>query len=282
MLSRHLYITDLDGTLLNREGVVSDSSRELIQKILREGIDFTVATARHIASVKPLFKDIPLTLPVVTGGGAYVSSVRTGNHEFVNAMERETAWSVYHQIISFHLIPFISSYNGRDNLSYFQDLSNPGMRWYLDNRETLRDSRLRMISDPAEALNEQVVSLFVIDRLPVIEELYQALDGDRGEQLSMHVMENLYSREWYWLMIHDAGSTKDRGAEMIMKKHGYKKNEVTAFGDNVNDVDLFRAAGRRIAVANATESLKVIADEVIGSNEEDSVPRFVLRDNGFG
>ena len=90
-MNRHLYITDLDGTLLNREGVLSDTSRAMIREILEAGIGFTVATARHIASVQPIFRDIPLTLPVITGGGACISNPGTGTHELVNAMEKDTA-----------------------------------------------------------------------------------------------------------------------------------------------------------------------------------------------
>lgn len=281
-MTRHLYISDLDGTLLNREGDISDKSRAMILQLLEAGVAFTVATARHIASVKPLFAGIPLTLPVITGGGAYISSVRSGNHEYVNAVGREIVWSVYNTIVSHGLYPFISSFSGRDNLSYFENLTNEGMKWYLQNRKELGDNRLRQIQNPEEALNEQVVSMFVIDRLSEVEELYEVLDRDFGNNLSMHVMENLYSREWFWLMIHDAGSRKDRGAEMIMKKLDYKKQDVTVFGDNVNDVDLFRIAGRKIAVANATDNLKELSDEIIGSNEEDSVPRFIIKDSGLG
>ena len=280
-MNKHLYITDLDGTLLNSKGSLSTASRELMITLLRHDAAITVATARHITSVQPIFKGVPLSLPAITGGGAYISSIEHGTHDYVNGMSSQTAWSVFDLISSHDIYPYISSYNGNDNLSYFNQVSNAGMEWYLTHRREMNDKRLRLIRDPGEALNETVVSIFVIGRLPEMELLCAELEEACGPLISMHILENLYSRDWYWLIVHDRKARKNWGAQMVMNQLGYEKSEVTVFGDDVNDIDLFQAAGRRVAVANAAEELKQQADVVIGSNEEDSVPRYILEDLGL-
>jgi len=52
---------------------------------------------------------------------------------------------------------------------------------------------------------------------------------------------------------------------------------VTVFGDNLNDLGLFAVAGHRVAVRNAQSELKSLADEVIGSNDEDAVAHYIAR-----
>lgn len=91
-------------------------------------------------------------------------------------------------------------------------------------------------------------------------------------------MENQYSPGWYWLTAHDYRATKDQGIKTVLDRLGFSPNELTVFGDNANDIKMFKLAGKAIAVNNATQELKSYASEVIGSNEEDSVVKYIIRE----
>ena len=93
-----------------------------------------------------------------------------------------------------------------------------------------------------------------------------------------HLMENQYSPGWHWLTIHDWKASKDQAIQVVLEAWDLDKAELVVFGDNDNDVTMFQAANRAIAVANATESLKGYASQIIGSNSEDSVARFIRDD----
>ena len=67
---RTLYISDLDGTLLDRNGRLSETTRQILTGLLGRGLPFTIATARTPLSVRPLFKDLALSYPVVLLSGA--------------------------------------------------------------------------------------------------------------------------------------------------------------------------------------------------------------------
>ena len=62
---KKLYISDLDGTLLNRESRLSVATEQMLQHLLMDGLDFTIATLRSISSVQPIFRNITLHLPII-------------------------------------------------------------------------------------------------------------------------------------------------------------------------------------------------------------------------
>jgi len=94
--------------------------------------------------------------------------------------------------------------------------------------------------------------------------------------LELHLMENQYSPGWYWLTANDYRATKDQGIKIVLDRLGISPKELTVFGDNANDIKMFKLAGKAIAVNNATNELKNCASEIIGSNEEDSVVKFIV------
>lgn len=60
-----LYITDLDGTLLNSHAQLSVKTERVLKTLLDEGLHFTIATLRSIESIKPIFHNVPLQLPII-------------------------------------------------------------------------------------------------------------------------------------------------------------------------------------------------------------------------
>lgn len=80
-MTKTLYISDLDGTLLNREGQFSDYTREALRRFDEAGILFTCATGRTLSSVSMLLGEARFTCPAVLGGAIY--RARAGNSGLV-------------------------------------------------------------------------------------------------------------------------------------------------------------------------------------------------------
>lgn len=87
-----------------------------------------------------------------------------------------------------------------------------------------------------------------------------------------------YSPGWYWLTVHDHRATKDQAIRILLEEWGLDGSELVVFGDSSNDIKMFQVADHAIAVANATDELKRYATQVIGSNNEDSVIKFIRDD----
>jgi len=83
---KNVFVTDLDGTLLDDSGQLSSDSRKMILDLLNHNIAFTIASARSIDSIRAVIKDLPLKMPVIEFNGSYITDYHTGEKLMVNCI----------------------------------------------------------------------------------------------------------------------------------------------------------------------------------------------------
>ncbi len=270
-----LYVSDLDGTLLTNTASLSNYTRSALQELLAAGLKFSVASARSVVPMRDILHGLTLELPVIVCNGAFLSDLKTGRHAIVNSLEPPITQAIFSTITRTGRMPFVSTFNGRQDCLYYDEPANEGARWYISDRQTNRDPRLRRAINLSEALDEQVVCLTVIDQAEPLVELEAQIAEQYGELVETHLFENAYSRGWYWLTIQDRRATKDQAIRCLMETYGLEVDELIVFGDQANDIKMFRMAAQAVAVANAHPEVKRHATRVIGSNEEDSVVKYI-------
>jgi len=275
---RTVYITDLDGTLLGADARLSHRTRSGLATLLEGGLTLTVASARSVVAMQQMFDGLQLPLPVIEFNGAFISDLATGRHLVTNAIGADTVGEVYRTILSAGCMPFVSTFDGDSDRLYYAEIRNPGMKWYLDDRISNQDPRVRRTENLSSRLAEEVVSLTVIDRPEPLGELHLALANEFEGVLAMHRFDSLYSPGWTWLTVHDARATKDQALIELLRMQGLDGAEVVAFGDTDCDISLFRVADRSFAVANASKGLRSVATDVIGANSENGVVEFLERE----
>ena len=91
MKTRTLYISDLDGTLLNSNSIVTSHSVENINLLLQKDMLFTIATARTPATVVPFLKQLQLDLPVVLMNGAVLYDIQNKHYIQTNGFTDDSA-----------------------------------------------------------------------------------------------------------------------------------------------------------------------------------------------
>ena len=276
-MSSALYISDLDGTLLRPDGTLSPASRDGLNRLIADGLHFTVATARSIASIRHLLAGLDLRLPVVNLNGALLSDVSSGRHQYVQAIPPEIAAVVYEQTRAMGPYPFISTCGPRGDALYYSCVENAGMQWLVDDRLGAGDERLQQIEDLRAALCEQVLAFTIIVHQPALLQTLQATLEERCPgRLQMYIFPNGYSQSGdTWLTICHARATKDRAIRKLLTWGNYRVEDLTVFGDGDNDIGMFELAPRAIATANATKRLRNLATDVIGPNSEDGVVRYL-------
>ena len=273
-----LYISDLDGTLLDNSARLADRCRTTLCELLADGLPFTVASARSLSSIAMMLKGVPITLPVVEFNGAFLSDLATGRHEIVNGIDRTIVEDLHELLPRFGVAPFISTFDGTVDRLFYKDVLNGGMEWYRDDRVAVGDRRLCATDDLSCVFDHDVVCVTIIGREPPLAELHAAIAERHGDHVELHRYENDYSPGWHWLTVHDRRATKDQGIRLLRERYGLADHELVVFGDHHNDVKMFALADRAVAVANAIDAVKACATEVIGSNEEGSVPEFIRGD----
>ena len=274
-----LYVSDLDGTLLDRSGQLSPRSRQGLTRLLDQGLLFTVASARHVSSIRSVLGDLPLNLPVISGNGACISDLRSGRHELVRTMEPALTQSIFALIRQHGLLPFFSTHDGDvgDRL-YYQGAHNPGQQGFIDERLKSGDPRLRQTDHLQDQLHEPMVTFVVVDHHAELVALQAAVRALCGDAVEVHLQDDMYAPHWPWLTIHDRRATKDQAIVTLVERYTLGEREIVVFGDHVNDVTMLRAAHRGIAMGNAIDAVKREAHTVIGPHHEDSVVDFIERD----
>ena len=275
-----LYVSDLDGTLLRSDGALSCYSTRTLTRLIGEGMRFTVASARGCYMIRNAVGGLSLPLPVIDQNGAFVSDLATGRHVATHALISEVAHDLWSLLDEAGCSPFLMTFDGAADRLYYNDgiLRNDGMRRFLRNRQRVDDPRLTEIDDLRDGLDDQVVCLTVIDELPRIRCAGEEISRRHGEAVQTHIYEQGYEGydpRWHMLTIHDARATKDQGVASLVRLNGLAGHRLVVFGDQINDIGLFRMADEAYAVAGAAPELAEHATAVIGSNDDDAVARYL-------
>ncbi|MCE5185194.1 MAG: Cof-type HAD-IIB family hydrolase [Planctomycetaceae bacterium] len=274
---QQLFVSDLDGTLLGPDGKLSDYSRRALTEMLEAGLQFTIATARAWGEIVPVLGDLPLTLPVIAINGAFLTDYRTGRHLVINNLPPQTAASIYRRILDHDLLPFVVGFDGAEDRLYWERLINEQMQWYYNILKLEDKKRLTHVDHLTAVLEQKVIAFAVMGPKENISELSLRLAGEYPGQLENFLFENFYTPGHWWLTIHDQRACKSKGIRRLLEMTGHSCDDLTVFGDHINDIKMFRLAKTAVAVANAEEAVKSAAHVVIGSNEQDSVVNYIRR-----
>jgi Cof subfamily protein (haloacid dehalogenase superfamily) len=276
--SNRLYISDLDGTLLRNDATLSGYAKRKLNKLLSQGLHFTVASARNVHSVRTLLDGVNMNLPVIGSNGAYISEFKTGSPLMINSIDNDVAKTIFSLIGSHGSVPFVTSHNGKEDCLYFNDITNEGMLWYLNERTAAGDRRLRKTANIEEKLDERIICLNVINRKENLEDLFSDVLDRYTEHIEVNYFENPYSPGWHWMTVYDRRATKEYAIKVLLDMLDFPIDELTVFGDSLNDISMFKIANKAVAVANALADLKSCASEIIGPNEEDGVVDYIAAD----
>jgi len=163
-MDSNLYISDLDGTLLQPDGTLSDYSRDKILKILDHGIHFTIATARSVTSVKEILGDIPFQLPVICANGGTIFNYHTKENLHVEYMPTHIVQEIIPTIKSNSESAFVSGLiDGQEHI-FYDELTNYAMEWFYEDRIAAQDKRLNQIDDIRNYSSHPITSITMMNR----------------------------------------------------------------------------------------------------------------------
>ena len=163
-------------------------------------------------------------------------------------------------------------WQGAERVLWRPDRETPGGAHYVSTRKG--DERLRAVEDEAALYQGDIFYYTCIGEREELLPAYEALRQDPA--LSVLFQEEIYRPGEFWLEVMPAGATKANGARRL--KEGLGCSPWCALGTVLNDLPLLRAADHACAVANSVPELRAAADEVIPSNAQDGVAKWLLAD----
>ncbi len=262
-----LYISDLDGTLLQPNVELSKRTVNIINSLIHQGVNFTVATARSIASVRTILKDVNMKLPIILMNGVCIYDLSKNEYIKVETFSKESTKQLLSIISSHKLKGF--AYTMKDGImsTYYEELSNRALRDFYEERVTLYKKPFQQLEDFKLLADEPLIYFTVMDVKENLELIYPYVANT--PDLNCVMYKDNYTPDIWYLEVFSKHASKYHAVKYLREYLG--ADTITCFGDNRNDLPLFEACDYRIAVANAVEELKARADEVIDSNKRDGV-----------
>ncbi len=270
-----LYITDLDGTLLDGNALISDYTRRVLCTLYEKGIAVAAATARTEATVLKMFEGIPLGAPMILMNGVITYDPASGGYLSVEEMPSEGADRLAEVIDELTLGGFLYLIGDHGIETFWSKEREPHELAFICEREERYGKKFTRVPSIAELLRcpdgKQIVYYSVSGR----EESLRAARDMLAEACGMRCefYRDIYVPEHWYLEVCASSASKKKALLRIREKLGFDR--VVGFGDNLNDLPLFEACDVRIAVANARDEVKAAADYVIGSNREDGVAKYL-------
>lgn len=272
-----LYITDLDGTLLNNDARVSPESARIITELSHAGALISVATARTPATVEPLMCDTYTTaeMVVMTGaalwnrpGHCYEGLVLPGADRVSDIMGCINRHGDVH--------PFCYVMRPDGHLDVYHDTAelNAAEERFVAERSNLPLKTFILGQALPEDDYDRTALFFGMGSQDAIIGAASELQGITDCYVSYY--KDTYTPDLWLLEIFAPGVSKAAGIRRLRDRIG--ADRVVVFGDNLNDISMMQAADVAVAVGNALPETKAVADYVIGDNEHDSVARWIADD----
>lgn len=261
-MSFKMLALDLDDTLLNEHYDISAENAAAIRQAADSGVLVTLATGRMYRSALPYALQLGIDLPLITYHGALIKTVKSGE-------------TLYHQPVPLdsarEIIALAANRDYHINAYIDDELYVAGENEYSDYYKNIARVRVNAVGDLVNFLPKSPTKLTIVGRSVSLDKIKKELTDRYGEQLSIAI-----SRPDF-LEITDCQATKGRALDFLAKRHNIRREEVAAVGDSYNDLDMLIYAGIGVAVANAREEVKAVADVITGTNVSHGVAQFIRR-----
>lgn len=272
-----VIIMDVDGTLTNSQKVVTPETKEALLKAQDAGAILILASGRPTSGLRDLSKELQMDKHnglLVCYNGAKVVDCQSEEVLFNQALSIEEAKAVLEHMKKFDRVrPMIDHgeymyvTNVYDNIIQF----NGGPFNVMEYESRGGKYKLCEVDDLAAFVDFPLNKILTTSDPEYLQEHYKEMQAPFIDTLSC-----MFTGPFYFEFTAK-GIDKAKALDIVLKPMGYKQEEMMAFGDGHNDTSMVKYAGIGVAMANAVEDLKAIADDVTLSNDEDGIAKSIYK-----
>ena len=284
-----LLALDLDGTLLNSRGEISNKNLEAIEQAEANGVLVTIATGRRFRDALPVARQINLNAPLICHNGALIKYVDTLENVAVSLLEKETVGEILRVGRDFGGDALLSADpHGKGVLLYdrISDENIPLQRyvaWSKRLHGAEAEEAVHHVPN-LEDINGEIETVHVSfsGALAPMAELQKVLEFELKD--SVNILATIYPHLDFTLIdILPADASKGIGVEKLASMNKLSAENVMTIGDNFNDLEMLEYAGTAVVMGNASPELRSRTDFFTTlSNDENGVAlaikKFILAD----
>jgi len=261
------FVFDLDGTLLNSAKEITDEVQKVISLLKAKDKQIFIATGRHALIASKYIYELDLNTPLIACNGALIKDVR--NNEII-----------YMKLIKSVVASKVITYCMQEQLDFL--VYTPKAIYHSEN-----SSRVNVVIEYNNSVNKQFrAPLYNVQALDVLKQdiikvLVRSDDGNIFEKLNNDINKDgsltIVKSDEDLIDIMTSGVSKGDGLNILAKHLDIDLESTVAFGDSHNDISMFEVAGLSIAMGNAEEELKRIADYITLSNDESGISHAIYK-----
>lgn len=264
MIKYKWCVCDMDGTLLNSKGAISEENEKALKDLEARGLEVIIASGRVDLMVKSFIKQLNLNGHIIACNGGLIRNIKTGEILYSKVIDKDTSRNIIFYCLE-HKMNF---------LIYTTDLvysnkNNPRAEHY----ENLNKNLAKDLHIPIKYLDNAIIKN--IDSIDVLKILLICED-----QKEVKVLESKFSKSHDLTVVSSfdglldimaSNVSKGNALKILSKKLDVDLRKVIAFGDNNNDLEMFQCVGMPIAMENAIDKIKLHAKCITKSNDESGV-----------
>lgn len=284
-----LIAVDLDGTLLNSYGEVTDYSKKIIKKLIENGIEFIIASGRPIDSIKTIANEIGSDEYFIAGNGSLIYDIKRNQNiyekylskskvlEIIKLCEKNSiSYNVYtDKTILATSLKYNVLYYYKENLKKEEDKKTnihivDNMYEYVSNLKKDKFLKITICDDNKNVFNAIMKKIKNISGIDVLDvsHMSRKVINQGTEEVPI---------EYYYTEISLSNVDKWTAIEYLIEQLGIKKEEVIAIGDNMNDKKMIENAGIGIVMKGSTPEVTKVADDIAIGNNDDGATKILQK-----
>lgn len=283
-----LVALDLDGTMLNQYGAITQKTKETIQKVQEKGIEVIIASGRPIDSIKTIAKEIKSEKYFISGNGAIIYDIAKDEIIYENILKKQKTLEII-KICEENSI-YYNLYTEKEIIA--KSLQNNVLYYHKENTNKAEEDKTHInivenIYDYISQRDEKIVKITICDNNQAIFNsiMRKLKEIDEIEVLEVSHMSRKMIRqgtediaiEYFYTEISAKDVDKWNAIQFLQEKMDIKTEEIMAIGDNANDKKMLKNVGMGIAMGQSSETIKNIAKYTTKTNIEDGVSEALQR-----
>lgn len=281
-----LIAIDLDGTMLNKYGIITQNTKDIIKKVQEKGIEIIIASGRTINSVKNFSKEINSKNYFISGNGAITYDIKNDKILYENVLSKNKVLQVI-KICEENSI-YYSVYT--ENGIITKNLNFNTLYYYKENlnKEEKDKTNINIVQDIYKYIDEKDEKILKIMICDDNQSVFKSILKKLGEITDIEILEVSHmsrklikqgteeiALEYFYTEITSKNVDKWNALEKLIELLNITKDEVITIGDNANDIKMIKNAGLGIAMGESAPYVKEQANIVAESNDNDGVAMFL-------
>lgn len=252
-----LFISDLDGTLLDSNSTVPERAVKQINTLINSGVKATFATARTHCSVERILGAVEARYPVALMNGVVIRDLKNKKNLSVKTIYKDVCMEVYERLTSCGINPFIYFVTDDDLIVRYTEIDNFFMNRFMEERVRKYDKKFYGVSS-ISFFDESAAYFVVIGEKEKLFEATKVVSEICGINAACY--GSTRGDEWYLEIFSDKASKRSAALEI---KEMTNSDKLISFGDNLNDLSMFEVSDESYAASSGVKEVMKKATGVV-------------------